>query len=55
MQSGSPAGPLFVCSIDASLVAHDVVERSHDGVEILEKEAVPFGLAQTELREVHFY
>jgi len=34
-------------------MAQDVVERSHDGVEVLEKVAVPVGLAQTKLPEVH--
>jgi len=34
VQFGSPGSPLVVHSIDASLVAPEAVERSHDGVGI---------------------
>ena len=50
VQFGSPDFPLVVRSIDASLVALEAVERSHDRVQIFEQEEVPdYGLRHTVL------
>ena len=54
VQSGSPDGPLFVRSIDPSLVTPEAAERSLDGIENREHmAALDDGLAQTTSHVVH--
>jgi hypothetical protein len=53
VQSSSPRGPLFVRTIDDSMVALDVMRRSHDGVVVFKQATTHIGLAQTSQIEVH--